>query len=443
MNNSGFAKAIIIAAPGSGSGKTIFSMGLIAAMKARGLISVAAKTGPDYIDAAYLGLAGENSTINLDPWSMGKQRLFDLGASHAAKADFMVIEGVMGLFDGAVDGKGSTADLAALMQLPIIFVIDAKRQSHSVAALVAGFSNWRSDISIGGLILNNVASPRHEKILRSALKAIDIPLLGVIPRQNDMQIPSRHLGLVLPGEVDGIEDFINRAGQLVEKHCDLDEVFALAQPLGTNSIVQNTPSQKLAPLGQHIAIARDQAFAFCYQHWLHDWKKAGSSISFFSPLANEAPDASADAIFLPGGYPELFGEKLAMADRFFKGLSDAEKRGALIYGECGGYMVLGELLKDREGKSHKMASLLPHTTSIERPRRILGYRNLNHNSALPWPKHLKGHEFHYSTSSPHSLDALYQASDALGEVQPAMGAMNGKILGSYAHIIDVDFEINS
>ncbi|VAW24198.1 Hydrogenobyrinic acid a,c-diamide synthase (glutamine-hydrolyzing), partial [hydrothermal vent metagenome] len=375
VNNSDFAKAIIIAAPGSGSGKTIFSMGLIAAMKARGLICAAAKTGPDYIDGAYLGLAGlglkgAGNTINLDPWSMGKQRLLALGASHAKNADFMVIEGVMGLFDGAVDGTGSTADLAAKMQLPIVFVIDAQRQSHSVAALVAGFSNWRSDVTIGGLILNNVASPRHEEILRTALKAIDIPLLGVIPRQQDLQIPSRHLGLVLPGEIDEIEDFINRAGQLVEKHCDLDRIFALAQPLQSNRDAaelsgsklnpQKLSPQKLNPLGQHIAIAHDQAFAFCYQHWLNDWRNSGSSVSFFSPLANEAPDADADAVFLPGGYPELFGEQIAMADRFFKGLVDAAERGALIYGECGGYMVLGKALKDREGASHKMASLLPH-----------------------------------------------------------------------------------
>ncbi len=436
------ARALMIAAPASGSGKTTTSIGLAAAMGARGLDVAVAKTGPDYIDGSFLGRAAGSYPVNLDPWAMGSARLRSLAMSHGRGADFLLVEGVMGLFDGAADGNGSSADLAAALGLPVILVADAAGQSHSIAALVSGFCNWRADIKVSGLILNNVASSRHERILKDALESVDIEIVGSVPRQLDLEIPGRHLGLVLAGEIDGIDGLVRRAGRLVANHCDLDRIFALARPMMPEkpALASVSSGRKnfcpLPPLGQHIAIARDRAFAFFYRHWLYDWRNSGARISFFSPLNDEAPDEEADAIFLPGGYPELFAEQISMAGNFLAGLSGAAGRGVLIYGECGGFMVLGKTLTDGDGRTYGMAGLLPHDSSIASPRRILGYRSLVHDSPLPWAKNLCGHEFHYSIGSSHSLPALFGARDATGRDLPPMGAMNGRVLGSYAHVID-------
>ena len=193
----------------------------------------------------------------------------------------------------------------------------------------------------------------------------------------------------------------------------------------------------LSPLGQRIAIARDDAFAFLYPHWLSDWRAQGAELSFFSPLADEAPDPVADAIFLPGGYPELHGATLAAASGVKAGLIAARDRGTLIYGECGGFMMLGETLTDKSGATHLMAGLLPVHTRIDRPSRTLGYRRLAHASPLPWPAQLNGHEFHYSSVKQTRTTPLFTATDALGDVLPPMGAIDGRVMGSYAHVIDV------
>jgi cobyrinic acid a,c-diamide synthase len=190
----------------------------------------------------------------------------------------------------------------------------------------------------------------------------------------------------------------------------------------------------MPPLGQRIAVARDEAFAFVYQHVLQDWRAAGAEVLLFSPLADEYAAMNSDAIFLPGGYPELHGAKLASATRFQASLGAARERGALIYGECGGYMVLGDIVIDKAGVPYKMAGLLPVTTDISRPRRTLGYRRLRHSGVLPWPRDLLGHEFHYSSGA--GRDPLFEATDAPGEALPPMGSVVGRVMGSYAHVID-------
>ncbi len=425
-------KGLIIAAPGSGSGKTLVVMGLIAALRAQGMKIAAAKTGPDYIDTAFLSLAAGTKALNLDPWAMEQNRLKSLATTHASKADLLLIEGVMGLFDGAANGQGSTADLAETLGLPVLLVVDAARQSQSIAALVSGFANWRKNVQVAGVILNNVASVRHEQILRGALRALDIPLVGVLHKNQNFVVPSRHLGLVLPSDIEGMDAFINSVGAHIASQLDLDLVQTLARPLPNQNY-----SQRLAPLGQHIAIARDKAFAFIYAHWLEGWRNAGAKLSFFSPLNDEAPNSDCDAVFLPGGYPELHGERLANAHKFSVGLKAARSRNALIYGECGGYMVLGQSLTDKQGKTHKMTGLLPHSSAIDQPRRVLGYRALRHASPLPWDTELAGHEFHYSSASAHSLPPLFEAQDATGNVLCAMGGKDRNVMGSYAHVIDM------
>lgn len=428
------ANGLVIAAPRSGSGKTLMTLGLLTALRARGIAVAPAKTGPDYIDAKILGRVAGADAVNLDPWAMSPGRLRTLAAAHAGATDLLLIEGVMGLFDGAADGTGATGDLAAALRLPVILVVDAERQSQSVAALVHGFATWRPEVKVAGLIVNRVATTRHEQMLRTALAATGIPVLGVIPRRETLSLPDRHLGLVLPDEVANFDAVVVAAAGAVSDYLDLNQLLSLSTPLAEGQ----DASPKLPPLGQRIAVARDDAFAFLYPHWLRDWRDAGAAISFFSPLADEAPAEDADAILLPGGYPELHAERLANAQTFMAALRASAARGTLVYGECGGYMVLGETLTDASGATWPMARLLPVSTRIDRPRRTLGYRRLTHKSPLPWPASLTGHEFHYSSAIADSPAPLFAATDALGTVLAPTGAVAGTVMGSYAHVIDVD-----
>nr|WP_240549639.1 cobyrinate a,c-diamide synthase [Devosia salina] len=425
------AKGLVVAAPRSGSGKTLITLGLLAALRKRGLVLAPAKTGPDYIDPVFLGRAAGREAINLDPWAMPPGQLQALAAQHATGADLLIVEGVMGLFDAAADGQGSTGDLAETLDLPVVFVVDADRHSQSVAPLVAGFAHWRPGVRIAGVILNRVASARHERMLVSALRSTGIPLLGAIPRRAELVVPERHLGLVLPDEIDGFAPFLNAAAEAIGDFIDLDALFPLAAPVPAAA---GLPAH-LPPLGQRMAIAQDAAFAFLYPHLLDGWRTAGAELSFFSPLANQAPARDVDAVFLPGGYPELHGAALSTANAFHAGLAAARDSGALIYGECGGFMALGEALVDKRGVSHAMSGLLPVVTRIDRPKRVLGYRRLLHESALPWPAGLNGHEFHYSSARQTGLSPLFEALDAEGIRQLPMGAQLGRVMGSYAHVI--------
>ncbi|MEN0001091.1 MAG: cobyrinate a,c-diamide synthase, partial [Pseudomonadota bacterium] len=336
------------------------------------------------------------------------------------------------LFDGAADDTGSAADLAALLGLPILLVIDASRMGQSISALVAGFASHRADISIAGIILNRVGSERHRTMLERALAPLQIPILGVVPLQAALSLPSRHLGLVLADEHNALESFITQAAAVVTAHCDLQRIASLGfeRP-------QGVPTDPLPPLGQHIAIARDDAFSFVYPHLLDGWRTQGASISFFSPLADEAPVSDADAIFLPGGYPELHAEKLSAAHHFRDRMQAAALADVLIYGECGGYMVLGDGLIDGNGRAHAMLGLLPVTTSFAKRTRHLGYRQLT-SSALPgWTFNLRGHEFHYSSlEAMQKTEPLFHASDAAGTALGPVGQIVGRVMGSYMHVID-------
>lgn len=466
------ANGLVIAAPRSGSGKTTVTLGLLAALKARGIAVAPAKTGPDYIDRTILERASGNPAINLDPWAMSPARLHQLASDHATGADLLLVEGVMGLFDGAASGTGSTADLAETLDLPVVLVVDAERQSQSIAALVHGFATWRPNVRVAGLIVNRAASTRHELMLRAALAALDIPLLGILPRRENLILPDRHLGLVLPDEIAAFDDVVAKAAEVVSDFIDLNLLLALSSPLSLplvglgsdpargKSLQWSDLSEQghegyarvagdprsgwvgvgappaLPPLAQHTAIARDAAFAFVYPHWLKAWHDAGATLSFFSPLADETPDPSAGAVFLPGGYPELHAAPIANAQKFMASLDAFSRSGRTIYGECGGFMVLGQTLTDKAGVTHKMAGLLPVDTRIDRPKRTLGYRHLT-NHALPWPLQLNGHEFHYSSARQTPATPLFSATDALGEVLPPMGAVVGSVMGSYAHVIDV------
>ena len=341
----------------------------------------------------------------------------------------------MGLFDGAADGKGSPADLAALLGLPIVFVVDCARMGQSVAALVSGFNSFRRDVLMAGVILNRVGSPRHEAMLRTALEPGGIRILGVIRNDRTLDLPSRHLGLVQAREHESLERFITDAAFAITVGVDLDRIAALtAMPTG-EPVTAGVP--RLPPLGQRIAIARDEAFAFSYPHILRGWQRQGAEFSFFSPLADEAPSREADAVYLPGGYPELHAGTIAGATKFRGGLRACAEAGIPVYGECGGYMVLGDGLIDADGRRHAMAGLLPVVTSYAERKRHLGYRRLKPLAGSPWGLPLTAHEFHYSTLvSEGEGERLFRATDALGEDHGEIGLRRGSVCGSYMHVID-------
>ena len=426
-------KGLVIAAPSSGSGKTLVTLGLLRAFAKAGHNVGSAKAGPDYIDPRFHEAATGRPCVNLDAWAMPSDQVKTIAAEAAEGRSLLVIEGVMGLFDGAETGEGSTADLAGLLGFPIILVVDALRQSQSAAALVRGFASHRSDCRIAGVIFNKVATDRHESILRTAMKPLEIPVLGCVRNIYELEVPSRHLGLVQASEHESLERFIETAADLVAAALDLDGLGTLADGHAHAPDAART----LPPLGQKIAFADDRAFAFSYPHLLNGWRQAGAELSAFSPLNDEAPAADADAIYLPGGYPELHAGKLADNSAFLDGLRAAAERGVLIYGECGGFMVLGDGLIDADGHSHKMSGLLSVVTSFEKRKLHLGYRRLTCAGPLPFGKILRGHEFHYSTLiSQGAGEALFEARDAAGRNLGRIGLRAGTVMGSYAHIID-------
>jgi len=431
---------LILAAAASGSGKTILTLGLLRALRQRRIIVSPAKIGPDYIDPAFHTAASGRASRNIDPWAMRPSQL-------AAEIDVLekdsaliLCEGVMGLFDGiGPTGIGSTAELAARTGWPVILIVDAAKQSASIAALVSGFISYRPDIFIAGIILNKVGSPSHAHLLKETLrhKYPDLPVLGCVFRNPQLDLPSRHLGLIQAAETLNLDQFLDSAADAISQAIDIDHLIRLAKP---NSLPPTSKSSSvLAPLGQRIGLAQDAAFAFVYPHIIDGWRNAGAEICFFSPLAGESVPVTVDAVFLPGGYPELHGAALAAAP-FLHSLQHAANRGAKIYGECGGYMVLGRGLIDAQGQRHAMAGLLPLETSFAERQRHLGYRQISlTNNCFLGKKaaSFRGHEFHYTKIlSESGASSLFTVQDGLGTNLPDAGLVEGRVAGSFIHLID-------
>lgn len=434
---SATAPAVIIAAPASGSGKTVLTLALLRAYRRTGLSVASFKVGPDFIDPAFHSAASGRPCYNLDPWGMRSETLAAAAVAVGRDAELVIGEGVMGLFDGATVEAGSTADLAAHLRLPVVLVVDASAQAASAAAVVHGFATFRDDVTVAGVIFNRTGGEGHGRILAEACAGLDVAQLGAVPHLPELALPERHLGLVQAMEHQDLEGFLEAAARAVTVHLDLDAIRGLARPPALDA-----PSELrgLPVLGQRIAVARDAAFAFAYPHLLDGWRQAGAEVVPFSPLADEAPDAAADAVFLPGGYPELHAGRLASSSRFLGGLRHAAERDIAVYGECGGYMTLGERLVDARGTSHAMAGLLPLETSFAERGLHLGYRRatLAADTALGVAgARFRGHEFHYATVLREAAQApLFACTDVHGEHAVEMGGRRGSVFGSFLHLID-------
>lgn len=433
------ARGFIISAPRSGSGKTTVTLGLLAALRARGVVVSAAKAGPDYIDTAFHAAASGRPGLNLDSWAMPPALIDALIADATHDAELLLVEGAMGLFDGisAPAGRsGAAADLAARLGLPVLLVIDVSGASQSHAALLRGFATHDPAVRIAGVVLNRVGSERHLRMVREAAAPLGIPILGAIPRDAPPTLPERHLGLVQAEEHPALDAALSALGEHIARHVDLDAAWMLAAPMEV--MPGAIDGLALPPPGQRIALARDAAFSFVYPHVLAAWRRAGAELLPFSPLADQAPPEDADSCWLPGGYPELHAGRLAGATRFLDGLRRfAETRP--VHGECGGHMVLGEVLEDAVGERHAMAGLLGHSTSFARRRMNLGYRQallladgvLGRAGTV-----LRGHEFHYATvTQPGSDEPLAMLRDGEGRQIGPAGGRRGRVSGSFFHAI--------
>jgi cobyrinic acid a,c-diamide synthase len=437
---TGAPRGLIVAAPRSGAGKTTIALGLMRALARRGLAVQPFKCGPDYIDPAFHAVAAGRPSFNLDCWAMSRATLAGLATGHAA--DIAVVEGVMGLFDGAAgEGqattRGSTADLAALLGWPIVLVLDVTGQAETAAAVAAGCARYRDDVAVAGVILNRVASPRHLAFIAPALDKAGIRLLGALPNHAGLALPERHLGLVQAGETADLQRRLDAFADALEATVDLEAIRGIATEAKPGVAPR---AAGLKPPGQRIALAQDRALSFMYPHLVEAWRAAGAEIVPFSPLADEAPEAGADAVWLPGGYPELHAGTLAAAGRFRRGLQALAARSVPIHGECGGYMVLGQGLEDAKGVRHAMAGLLALETSFAKRSLHLGYRRarlLPSGSVLgDAGAEIFGHEFHYARTVTSGDEPLVECVDAAGAPVKEQGARRGSVSGTFFHAID-------
>jgi cobyrinic acid a,c-diamide synthase len=438
---------LIIAAPRSGAGKTTVTLGLLRALRRRGCAVQPFKCGPDYIDPAFHEIAAGRPSFNLDSWAMGQELIDTLATKASAGADISIAEGVMGLFDGAAargqSGSGTTADLASHLGWPVVLVLDVTGQTETAAAVALGCARYRDDVDIAGVILNRVASERHLSLVAPAFDRIKMPVFGAILREDRLVLPERHLGLVQAREIAAIDERLDAFADIIGAAINLDAIRQSARPAKAAVAIRDKQSDRarsrLRPPGQRIALAQDRAFSFIYPHLLRQWRLAGAEIIPFSPLADEPPDATADAVWLPGGYPELHAGALASAHGFRQGLQKLARHSIPIHGECGGYMVLGRGLEDADGNRHEMAGLLGLETSFSNRRLHLGYRRARLRVACflgAVGTEVLGHEFHYASTVLASGDPLVDCRDAAGAVVPEQGARQGSITGTFFHVID-------
>lgn len=429
------SRVLMVAAPRSGSGKTTVTLALLSAFRRRGLSVRALKTGPDYIDPAFHHEASGAPCANLDSWAMSGPALESRLARAVEGVDLVIVESSMGLFDGLAlpDGqRGAASDIAARLAMPVLLVLDTSGQGQSVGAVAQGLAQWDEKVTVAGVILNNIASDRHEKLCRAALKQ---PLCGVFRRDRSIVLPERHLGLVQARERGDLAGFFESLANKAEAELDLDAIFALSRPIGSGG----TKSASLVPPpGQRIALADDAAFSFLYAHLAEEWREEGAEIMPFSPLRDEKPDENADCCWLPGGYPELHAAALASASRFRDGM----RHFALtrpIHGECGGFMVLGAGLEDSTGTVHEMLGLLSHETSFAKRKMALGYRQatlLRHSILGAEGARLRGHEFHYArVTDPGSDAAFARLQDGEGHDLSVAGGQRGLVSGTFFHVL--------
>lgn len=378
--------SFLISATTSGSGKTTLTLGLLRAMKKRGLKCQPFKCGPDYIDTKYHDISSGNHSINLDLFLSSSNHVQDLYSKYGLKADVCIIEGVMGLFDGFDRMQGSSAQIAELLNIPIILVINAKSMAYSAAAMLYGFKNFYKNINVKGVIFNFVASDSHYQFLKEACNDVGLESLGYLPKNMNIEIPSRHLGLTLDKDFC-FDEFADNVAQLIESHIDVDRLLEITK---TDILAIDNKTTQLNNKNLKISIACDDAFNFVYHENIEYLKKLGT-VTFFSPL-NDKELPHSDFVYLPGGYPELFLKKLSNNKPMLESIHSYVETGGKLLAECGGMMYLCSNILDKDEKLYPMVNILKQNATMKDMRLKLGYRSFSYNNI-----EIKGHEFHYSS----------------------------------------------
>lgn len=437
---------LLLAAPMSGSGKTTLMAGLVAAFAAQGLRVAPFKVGPDYIDPSYHTLAAGRTCHNLDAWMLPPDLIPTLLARRTSDADLALIEGVMGLFDGYAgeDDTGSSAHIARLTGTPVLLVLDVRAQARTAAALVQGLRDFDPHTRVAGVILNRVGSAKHAQMVTAAIEHhVGLPVVGALHRSDTLHLPERHLGLVPTAEPGRWQAWLEQARTLVTEQVDLDRVLELARsapPVPVPPSLRTTyPAPTTAAHAPVIAVAQDAAFSFHYADNLDLLREAGAHLVPFSPLTDTALPPGTQALYLCGGFPELYAAELAGNATMREQIRQAAAAGMPIYAECGGLMYLTETLLDEEGSAFPMVGVLPGCSRMT-PRLTLGYRTIQAQGAnwlLQSGETLRGHEFHYSTwerDAPHIPPAYTILPDQWRSEPRTDGAHLANVLASYVHL---------
>jgi cobyrinic acid a,c-diamide synthase len=419
--------AIVVGGTHSGVGKTTIALGLIAALRRRGLVVQPFKVGPDFIDPLHHSQASGRRSRNLDGWMLTPEVNQVRFARATQDADAAIVEGVMGVYDGS-EGKsdrGSTAEMAKLLNLPVLLVVDAAAMARSAAALIHGFISFDPGVQIAGVVLNRVGSQGHGEMIREAV-GDRVRILGAIPRASDLVVPERHLGLYLPHEARA--DYVEQAADLIDVHVDVDELLLATRV--TRNRVADWPVP--GPPRVRIGVARDEAFCFYYEDNLELLAQEGAELVEFSPIRDPLP-ADLDGIYMGGGYPELYAEALAGNSETISGIRDLAAKGAPIYAECGGLMYLGQQLHV-DDSSHPLCGVLPFSTKMPARLKLAYVEVLTSGGLLGSGRRVRGHVFHHSEmDGVPPPDCCFRLQTVKGDLSEE-GYQVGNVLASYVHL---------
>jgi cobyrinic acid a,c-diamide synthase len=428
---------LVIAGTHSGVGKTTIATALMAAYTRRGLRVQPFKVGPDFIDGSFHEAACGRPSRNLDGWMLSRDANLDILMRASEDADLAIVEGVMGLFDGreATSESGSTAEMAKWLQAPVLLVVDASAMARSAAAVVRGFETFDPDLNVAGVLFNRIGGERHAELLRDAIGgACRAKACGFLPRNENIHLPSRHLGLTMAAE-SLTPACLDEMGRWVEAHVDLDALLQLARPAGGSIEFRNTepvPANRV-----RIAVARDAAFCFYYRDNLDLLRRYGAELVEFSPIRDAALPAAIGGLYLGGGYPELHAAELSANAHMLEAIRRFAQSGAPVYAECGGFMYLTDAIVDAGGREHSMAGLFPTRARMQPRLAALGYLEAEVSEDALWLRdgeRVRGHEFRHSEIDPMPphVRRCFVVRDGRGE--RAEGYAAGSVLAGYAHL---------
>jgi len=430
-------RGVVIAGATSGVGKTTIATGIVGALARRGLRVQPFKAGPDYIDPSYHTVVAGRPSRNLDTWMLPLENVAEIFGRAGSDANVSGVEGVMGLYDGhSISGEtGSTAELAKVLGLPVLLVLDASGTARSIGAIALGYKSFDPELNLAGIIFNGIGSENHYQMCREAVtNATGLASLGYLPKRNDLVLPERHLGLVPMAETPAAEEFFGKLITQVEMTIDLDKILAIAAEAIPPKAIAGLFPEEQEPKQVRMAVARDRAFSFYYQDNLDLLESWGTELVTFSPLSDKSLPQDIDGIYLGGGFPEMYAGELAQNSSMLASVKQASESGLPIYAECGGFMYLGHSLRDLDGRDYSMVGALPIASCIEGTRLMLGYRTvraLADGPILKSGEEIRGHEFHWSRiDSEPDQEAAY----LILEQNRREGFQRGNLLASYIHL---------